>query len=102
MTLVARQPPLRAKLVPLNARQMLTPGMNRLLSLVFAAAVLPLLGLYALLISISTPSSTGGMEPTVTTICYIAFTFIFGALIIVSINFSRQLSRQAKGQLETP
>ena len=81
---------------------MLTPGMNRLLSLVFAAAVLPLLGLYALVMKISSPGPGGGMEPTVSMICYVAFTFIFGALIIVSVNFSRQLARQAKGDYPTP
>lgn len=81
---------------------MISPGMNRLLSLVFAAAVIPLLALYALLIKMATPGPTGGMEPTVATICYVAFTFIFGALIIVSLNFSRQLSRQAKGDYPTP
>ena len=75
---------------------------NKLLSLVAAAAVLPLLGLYGLLIYISTPSPTGGMEPTVTTVCYIAFTVLFSALITVALNFSRQLSRQAKGQYTTP
>ena len=81
---------------------MLTPGMNRLLSLVFAAAVLPLLGLYALLMKISSPGPSSGMEPTVSMICYVAFTFIFGALVIVSVNFSRQLARQAKGDSPTP
>jgi hypothetical protein len=42
------------------------------------------------------------MEPTVATICYIAFTVLFGALITVALNFSSQLSRQAKGQITTP
>lgn len=81
---------------------MLSPSTNRLLSLVAAGAVLPLLGLYGLLMYISTPSSTGGMEPTVTTVCYVALTFLFGALITVALNFSSQLSRQAKGQITTP
>ena len=81
---------------------MIAPKTNRLLSLVAAAAVLPLLGLYALLMYVATPSPTGGMEPTVTTICYIAFTVIFSALIIVALNFSRQLSREAKGVYLTP
>lgn len=81
---------------------MIAPKTNRLLSLVAAAAVLPLLGLYGLLMYIATPSPTGGMEPTVTTICYIAFTFIFSALIIVALNFSKQLSREAKGVFLTP
>lgn len=81
---------------------MIAPKTNRLLSLVAAAAVLPLLGLYGLLMYIATPSPTGGMEPTVTTICYIAFTFIFSALIIVALNFSRQLAREAKGVFLTP
>ena len=81
---------------------MIAPKTNRLLSLVAAAAVLPLLGLYGLLMYISTPSPTGGMEPTVTTICYIAFTFIFSALIIVALNFSKQLAREAKGVFLTP
>ena len=81
---------------------MIAPKTNRLLSLVAAAAVLPLLGLYGLLMYIATPSPTGGMEPTVTTICYIAFTFIFSALIIVALNFSKQLAREARGVVLTP
>lgn len=81
---------------------MLSPSTNRLLSLVAAGAVLPLLGLYGLLMYISTPSPTGGMEPTVTTVCYIALTVLFGALITVALNFSSQLGRQAKGQITTP
>jgi hypothetical protein len=81
---------------------MLAPKTNSLLSLVAAAAVLPLLGLYGLLLYIATPSPTGGMEPTVATICYIAFTGIFAALITVALNFSRQLSREAKGLRDTP
>lgn len=81
---------------------MIAPKTNRLLSLVAAATVLPLLGLYALLMYIATPSSTGGMEPTVTAVCYIAFTFVFAALIIVALNFSKQLSREAKGVYLTP
>ncbi|WP_396201282.1 hypothetical protein [Gemmatimonas sp.] len=75
---------------------------NRLLSLVAAAAVLPLLGLYGLLMYVVTPTPTGGMETTVTTICYIAFTVITAALIIVALNFSAQLSREAKGVFLTP
>lgn len=78
------------------------PSTNKLLSLVAAIAALPLLGLYGLLMYIATPSPTGGMEPTVTTVCYIAFTCLFGALITVVLNFSRQLSRQAQGQYSTP
>ena len=81
---------------------MLEPKTARLLSLVAAAAVLPLLGLYAILMRAATPSPTGGMEPTVATICYIAFTVLFGALITVAINFSRQLGAEAKGQHPLP
>lgn len=81
---------------------MLSPGMNRFLSLVAFAAVLPLLGLYALLMTISTPASWGGMEPTMTMVCYIALTIIFGALSIVVVNFGIQLGRQAKGITTTP
>ncbi|AMW04347.1 hypothetical protein [Gemmatimonas phototrophica] len=81
---------------------MLSPSTNRLLSLVAAGAALPLLGLYGLLMYISTPSPTGGMEPTMTTVCYVALTFLFGGLITVALNFSSQLSRQAKGQITTP
>lgn len=80
----------------------MTPTTNRLLSYVFLAAVLPLVALWALLMKISTPNITGGMEPTVTMVCYFALTFIAGALIIVCVNFSRQLARQAKGQFTTP
>ena len=80
----------------------MTPTTNRLLSYVFLAAVLPLVALWALLMKISTPNITGGMEPTVTTVCYFALTFIAGGLITVCVNFSRQLARQAKGQFTTP
>jgi hypothetical protein len=59
----------------------MTPQANRLLSLVFTAAVVPLLALYALL-----------MRATV----------VFGALITVVLNFSRQLARQSKGEYTTP
>ena len=81
---------------------MLAPKYARLLSYAAAAAILPLLGLYALLMYLTTPTPTGGMEPTVTTICYFAFTIIFGVLITVAWNFSRQLSRESKGQFQTP
>lgn len=82
---------------------MLAPKTARLLSLVFAAAALPLLGLYGLLIKISSPvAGESGMEPTVSTICYIAFTVLFGALITVVLNFSRQLSRESRGERQTP
>lgn len=81
---------------------MLSPKIARLLSLVFMVAALPLLGLYGLLIKVVTPNATGGMEPTVATICYIAFTALFGALITVVLNFSRQLGREAKGERQTP
>ena len=81
---------------------MIAPKTNRLLSLVFAGAVLPLLGLYVLLIKVAMPNATGGMEPTVAMICYIAFTVITAALVIVCLNFSRQLARQAKGEYQTP
>ena len=83
-------------------QRMYSPTVLRLLSLLAAAAVIPLLGLYALLMYASTPSPTGGMEPTVAMVCYTAFTVIFAALIIVALNFSRQLSREAKGIRTTP
>ncbi len=81
---------------------MLAPKYARLLSYAVAAAILPLIGLYALLMYLTTPSPTGGMEWTVTTICYFAFTIIFGVLIVVAWNFSRQLSSESKGQFHTP
>lgn len=81
---------------------MLSPGTNRLLSFVALAAVLPLLALYGLLMYISTPSADGGMEPTTTMVSYIALTIIFSALIIVALNFSGQLRRQASGKYITP
>lgn len=81
---------------------MLSPGMNRLLSLAALAAILPLLALYGLLMYISVPTPTGGMESTMTMVCYIALTIIFSALIIVLVNFSLQLGRQAKGRYITP
>lgn len=81
---------------------MLSPKTARLLSFVFLAAILPLVALYALLVYAASPVSYGGMNGTVSLICYIAFTMIFGALIIVAFNFSRQLAREAKGQYQTP
>ena len=81
---------------------MYSPTVLRLLSLAFAAAVIPLLALYGLLMYVSTPTPEGGMEPTVTMICYFAFTIIFAARIVVVLNFSRQLSREAKGLRTTP
>lgn len=81
---------------------MLSTSAARFLSVVFMAAVLPLLGLYGLLMKVVTPNADGGMEPTVATICYIALTALFGALIVVSLNFSRQLSREAKRIRQTP
>jgi hypothetical protein len=80
----------------------MSPSTLRLLSLVFMVAALPLLGLYGLLLMISTPNATGGMEPIVATVCYVAFTGIFGALTTVVLNFSRQLAREAKGEYTTP
>jgi TRAP-type C4-dicarboxylate transport system permease small subunit len=80
----------------------MSPSTLRLLSLVFMVAALPLLGLYGLLLMISTPNATGGMEPIVATVCYVAFTGIFGALTVVVLNFSRQLAREAKGEYTTP
>ena len=68
---------------------MISPKTARLLSLVLMASVLPMLGLYGLLMKISTPGPDGGMEPTVAMVCYFAFTFLFAALIIVALNFSR-------------
>jgi purine-cytosine permease-like protein len=81
---------------------MLAPKHARLLSFALAAAVLPLVALYVLLLKISTPSETGGMDATSAMICYFAFTFIFGALIVVALNFSSQLRREAKSEYQTP
>ncbi len=81
---------------------MLSSSAARLLSFVFLAVVPVLLGLYGVLIMAATPNADGGMEPTVATVCYIAFTVLFTALITVVVNFSRQLSREAKGIRQTP
>lgn len=81
---------------------MISPKTARLLSLVLLAALLPLLGLYGLLMKISIPNADGGMEPTVAMVCYFAFTFLFAALIIVALNFSRQLAKHGKGETLTP
>ncbi|MDQ6612424.1 MAG: hypothetical protein M3Y64_08320 [Gemmatimonadota bacterium] len=81
---------------------MRTPAMNRFLSIVLLLAVIPLIGLWALLIKISIPSPQGGMEPTMAMVAYIAATIIFTALSIVVVNFSIQLRHQANGQFETP
>lgn len=81
---------------------MISSKTARLLSLVLLAALLPLLGLYGLLMKISIPNADGGMEPTVAMVCYFAFTFLFAALIIVALNFSRQLAKHGKGETLTP
>ena len=81
---------------------MLSPKAARLLSVVLLAAVVPLLGLYGLLMKVSTPGPDGGMEPTVAMVCYVALTALFGAMIVVAVNFSLQLSREAKGDRQTP
>jgi len=81
---------------------MLPPKILRLLSLVFMAAVLPMLALYALLIMVAMPSADSGMEPASSMVSYFAFTLLFGALIIVAVNFSRQLSRESKGERQLP
>lgn len=81
---------------------MLTPKIARLLSLVAAGAVLPLLAIFGLLIKVSMPTADGGMEPTVAMICYFAFTILGGALIVIALDFSRQLAREAKGERQTP
>ncbi|MBL0170753.1 MAG: hypothetical protein IPP90_08495 [Gemmatimonadaceae bacterium] len=81
---------------------MLAPKTARLFSLLAFAMVVPLLGLYALLMKVSSPGPDGGMDPTSSMICYFAFTFLFGALIIVAVDFARQMSREAKGERQTP
>ncbi|MEQ1691640.1 MAG: hypothetical protein ABMA00_10160 [Gemmatimonas sp.] len=81
---------------------MLAPKTARLFSLAAAAAVLPLLGLYAVLMMAASPSADGGMDPTSSMVSYFAFTFLFAALIVVAVNFAMQLSREAKGEKQTP
>ncbi len=81
---------------------MLSATAARLLSFVLLAAAPVLLALYALLMKVVTPTADGGMEPTVAMVCYIAFTLLFGALITVAVNFSRQLAREAKAIRQTP
>jgi hypothetical protein len=81
---------------------MLSPKIARALSLLAAAAVVPLLALYALLIKMAMPSPDGGMEPTVAMVCYFAFTLMIGALVVIALNFSMQLGREAKAIRQTP
>lgn len=81
---------------------MLAPKTARLLSLLSAAIVLPLLGLYALLMMVSSSSADSGMDVTSAIVSYVAFTVLFAALIIVTVNFALQLSREAKGHRQTP
>ena len=81
---------------------MLAPKTARLFSIVAAAMVVPLLGLYVLLMMVSSPSADGGMDPTSSMVSYFAFTFLFGALIVVAVNFAMQMGREAKGERLTP
>jgi len=80
----------------------MSPSTLRLLSFVALGAVLPLLGIYALLMYISTPSALGGIDIFMATVSYVALTGIFGVMITVAINFYRQLGRQAKGLHQMP
>jgi len=80
----------------------MSPKIQRLLSLVLMAAVLPLLGIYAVAMKAAMPNADGGMEPTVAMVCYIAFTVLAFALIVVCVDFSRQLARESKGERQLP
>ena len=88
--------------MPHSRDTMLAPKYARLLSFVLLAAVLPLLAIWALLMFVSTPTPTGGMEPTMAMMVYISMTIIFAALITVVVNFAMQLAREAKGKRRTP
>lgn len=81
---------------------MLPTKVIRALSFLAAAAVIPLLALYVLLMKISMSTPDSGMEPAVSMIAYFAFTILFAVLIFIALNFSRQLGREAKGIRQTP
>lgn len=81
---------------------MLSPSAARLLSVALLAAVPALLGLYGLLMMVATPNADGGIEQTSALVCYVAFTTLFAAMLIIAVNFSLQLSREAKGVRQTP
>jgi hypothetical protein len=80
----------------------MSPGANRFYGLLFFAAV-PLIGvLYGALFTASSPSPTGGIDPTSALIAKMAATVICGALAVVCINFARQFMFTASGKNRLP
>jgi hypothetical protein len=78
----------------------LSPRTARFAALQALVGALGVLALYLLGLYITRPNGTGdsgGLDPTNTMICWIAFTGIAVALIYVHVNLARQLFGESKG-----
>lgn len=78
----------------------LSPKIARLLALQFTTAPIVLLLVLGFLLYNTRPNrvgTTGGIDPINTTIAWIAFIVVIGALISVQLIFARQMWGEAKG-----
>lgn len=73
------------------------PKIARLAGLGAFGACAGLLALYLLLAWVSRPTSTGGIDSTLSWVTWIALAGVFAALIIVHVVIGRQLLRVAQG-----
>jgi hypothetical protein len=80
----------------------MSSGANRFYGILCFAALLPIAGIYVTLFMASTPSPTGGIDPTSALIAKIAATVICGALAVVCVNFGRQFMFTAAGKTRLP
>jgi len=71
--------------------------MARLAGLGAFGACAGLTAVYLLIAWISRPTRTGGIDPTLSWIVWIALAGVFAALIIVHVVIARQLLRLARG-----
>lgn len=77
----------------------LTPKVARLLALQMFVVVAAVVGLFLFILYNTRPNasgSTGGIDVINTTIVWMAFTAICGALIYLHVNFARQLLSESK------
>jgi ABC-type Fe3+-siderophore transport system permease subunit len=80
----------------------MSPGANRLYGLLFFAALLPIAAIFVTLFIASSPSPTGGIDPTSALIAKMAATVICGALAVICVNFARQFMFTASGKTRLP
>jgi hypothetical protein len=73
------------------------PKIARFAGLGAFGACAGLVALYLLLAWVARPTRTGGIEPTLSWVTWIALAGVFAALIIVHVAIGRQLLRLAQG-----